>query len=63
MTGTAPPDPDAPAPTSMPIEEWMKHEQKRAAKRESDRLAARFPRDGDIGPERFLRGVRGALRY
>ena len=63
MTERVPPDPDAPAPTSMPIEEWMEHEQKRAAKRESDRLAARFPRDGDIGVSGLVRGSRGALRY
>ncbi len=35
-----PTDPDTPAPTSMSIDEWMAHEQKRQAKRESDRLAA-----------------------
>lgn len=63
MTDTAPPDPDAPAPTSMSISEWMEHENKRAAKRETDRLAAHVLRDAGIGPEDFLRGVRGALRY
>ena len=56
-------DPDAPAPNSMPIDEWMAHEQKRQAKRESDRLAAQDERDGNIGPRGLVRGCRGAYRY
>ncbi len=47
MTDT-PTDPDAPAPTSMPIAEWMKHESARQVRREKATREAKFPRDGEI---------------
>ena len=45
---TAPPDPDAPAPNSMPINEWMRHENERAAKREGARRRDEIGRDGRV---------------
>ena len=41
-------DPDAPALTSLSMEDWVAHENKRQAKREADRLAAETDRYGRI---------------
>ncbi len=65
MTDNTPTDPDAPAPTSMPIAEWMKCENARQARREKARLAARVPKEGQVGSEYLLdvARARGAYRY
>ena len=34
VVDTGPPDPDAPAPDDLPIEEWMRHENERKDKQE-----------------------------
>ena len=44
----APPDPDAPAPDSMSMDEWMAHENKRQAAKEKERQATESKRDGHI---------------
>ncbi len=47
MTDT-PTDPDAPAPNSMPIAEWIQHENTRQVRREKAEREAHVPRDGQI---------------
>ena len=46
---TAPPDPDAPPPDTATIDEWMSHENKRAAQREGARRGDEIGRDGRVG--------------
>ncbi len=48
MTDPTAIDPDAPAPTSMPIDEWMEHERARQVRREKATREAKVPRDGEI---------------
>ena len=65
MSDRAPPDPNAPAPTTMPIDQWMEHEHTRQVRREKAEREARVFKEGEVGPEYLLdvARARGAYRY
>ncbi len=65
MTDPTAIDPDAPAPNSMPLDEWMAHENTRQVRREKAEREARVFKEGEEGPEYLLdvARARGAYRY
>ena len=59
MTDTTETDLDTPTPVDVPIEEWMRRENERKAKREAARKAGELGRDGNLSFHDYLRPRQG----